>query len=125
MKVIATNKAPVAIGPYSQAIRTSQLIYLSGQLPINPKSNLIESEDVQDQTKQIMENIKAILSEVGLDLSSIVKTTIFVCDISKFDEINEVYSSYMGQSRPARSMVEVSKLPKDAMVEIEAIASNE
>ena len=123
MKKISTNSAPAAIGPYSQAIQLDSMIYLSGQLPLNPSPNLIETEDVQAQTRQVMENIKAILSEEGLNLNHIVKTTIFVCDISKFDAINEVYSSYLGEHRPARSMVEVSRLPKNALVEIEVIAS--
>ncbi len=123
MKRISTENAPSAIGPYSQAIKLDDMIYLSGQLPISPSTNRIETQDVGAQTRQVMENIKAILAEAGLNLSHIVKATIFVCDITKFDEVNEVYSSYLGEHRPARSMVEVSRLPKNALVEIEVIAS--
>lgn len=123
MKMIFTNNAPAAIGPYSQAVKCGSFIFLSGQLPINPKTNIIEEKDVQGQTKQIMENIKAILLEEGLSLNSIVKTTIFISDMKDFSKINDVYSSYLGDHRPARSTVEVSRIPKDSLVEIEVLAS--
>ena len=123
MKMISTNNAPAAIGPYSQAVKTGSFIFLSGQLPIDPRTNTIEAKDVQGQTRQIMENIKAILQEEGLSLSNIVKTTIFISDMNHFTMINEIYSAYLGDHRPARSMVEVSRIPKDSMVEIEVLAS--
>jgi len=123
MKMISTNNAPAAIGPYSQAVKTGSFMFLSGQLPIDPRTNTIEAKDVQGQTKQIMENIKAILLAEGLSLNNIVKTTIFISDMNNFTKVNDIYSSYLGDHRPARSMVEVSRIPKDSMVEIEVLAS--
>ncbi len=125
MKTIRTDKAPAAIGPYSQAIKSGLFIFLSGQLPIDPVTGAVESRGVREQTRQIMENIKAILAEEGLGLGSVVKTTLFIRDMGTFAEINDVYGSYFGEHRPARSTVEVSRLPKDALIEIEAIASIE
>ena len=123
MKMISANNAPAAIGPYSQAVKTGSFMFLSGQLPIDPRTNTIEAKDVQGQTKQIMENIKAILLAEGLSLNNIVKTTIFISDMNNFTKVNDIYSSYLGDHRPARSMVEVSRIPKDSMVEIEVLAS--
>ncbi len=119
---ISTNKAPQAIGPYSQAIKTDNVLYLSGQIPVNPETNEIISNDIAEQTGQVMKNIKAILEEEDLSIERIVKTTIFLKDLSQFTIVNEEYSKFLGNHRPARSTIEVSRLPKDVQIEIEAIA---
>lgn len=120
-KVIKTDNAPEAIGPYSQAIMVGDFIYTSGQIPINPKTGIMET-DIKLATKQSMENIKAILEEVGTSLENVIKTTIFLKDLNDFNVVNEVYATYFNENNPARSCVEVAKLPKDAVIEIEAIA---
>ena len=120
-QVIKTDNAPEAIGPYSQAIMVGDFIYTSGQIPINPKTGIMET-DIKLATKQSMENIKAILEEVGTSLENVIKTTIFLKDLNDFNVVNEVYATYFKENNPARSCVEVSKLPKDAVIEIEAIA---
>ena len=120
-QVIKTDNAPEAIGPYSQAIMVGDFIYTSGQIPINPKTGIVET-DIKLATKQSMENIKAILEEVGTSLENVIKTTIFLKDLNDFNVVNEVYATYFKENNPARSCVEVSKLPKDAVIEIEAIA---
>lgn len=119
-KIISTDKAPKAIGPYSQAIETGGFVFISGQLPIDLDGNI--PEKVSEQTKLCIENIKNILNSVGLSLDNVVKTTVFMTDLSKFQEMNSVYSQYFSQTPPARSTVEVKALPRSAMVEIEAIA---
>lgn len=119
---ISTDKAPQAIGPYSQAIKTDNVLYLSGQIPINPETNEIISKDIAEQTGQVMKNIKAILEKENLSIEKIVKTTIFLQDLSQFNIVNEEYSKFLGDHRPARSTIEVSRLPKDVQIEIEAIA---
>jgi 2-iminobutanoate/2-iminopropanoate deaminase len=126
IEIVYTKSAPEPIGPYSQAVKVSSndpyYIYTSGQIAIDPATGTFEDGDIKSQTKRVMENIKAILSEVGCDFSQVVKTTVFVKDMNDFTEMNEVYAEYMGESKPARSTVEVARLPKDALVEIEVIA---
>ena len=121
MKITQTDKAPKAIGPYSQAIVTGGLIYTSGQIPINPASGNIEAEDITGQTKQVIENLSAVLDESGSSLQKVVKTTCFLKNINDFATFNDVYAQYF-TGKPARSCVEVSNLPKGALVEIEVIA---
>ena len=120
-KVIKTDNAPEAIGPYSQGIIVGDFVYTSGQIPINPKTGIMET-DIKLATKQSMENIKAILEEVGTSLENVIKTTIFLKDLNDFNVVNEVYATYFNENNPARSCVEVARLPKDAVIEIEAIA---
>jgi len=122
-KAVFTEKAPKALGPYSQAIRVGDFMFISGQTPINPETNEIVESDIVLQTRQAMENIKAILEKEGLSLNHLVKTTIFLKDMNQFSTVNEEYGKYLRDHRPARSTVEVSRLPKDALVEIEAIAT--
>ena len=120
--VISTEKAPGAIGPYSQAIEIDNLVYTSGQLGIDPATGNF-AEGVQGQTAQALENVKAILETKGLTLDDIIKTTVFIKDMNDFGKINEVYAKYIcGDILPARSCVEVARLPKDGLVEIEVIA---
>ena len=120
-QVINTNEAPAAIGPYSQAIKAGNMLFISGQGSFNPKTMEIVDGDVKAQTSQALENIGAILKEAGADFSNIVKTTVFIKDMEDFSEINEVYVEYFGEHKPARSCVEVARLPKDIKVEIELI----
>ena len=120
-QVIHTNDAPAAIGPYSQAIKAGNMLFISGQGPFNPKTMEIVDGDVKAQTSQVLKNIDAILKEAGADFSNVVKTTVFIKDMEDFSEINEVYVEYFGEHKPARSCVEVARLPKDIKVEIELI----
>lgn len=123
-EVIRTDKAPAAIGPYSQAIRieVGSIIFCSGQIPLNPKTGEIVGKTAAEQCKQVMDNVTALLREAGVDLSHIVKTTIFLSDMRDFGPVNEMYSTYFDMNPPARSTVEVSRLPKDVKIEIEVIA---
>lgn len=123
MEVVNTKKSPAAIGPYSQAIKTGDLLFISGQLPMDPETMSIISASVKDQTVKAIENLKAILEEAGLTLNNVVKTTVFIKDMNDFADINEIYASYFVENKPARACVEVARLPKDARVEIEAIAT--
>jgi 2-iminobutanoate/2-iminopropanoate deaminase len=118
---ISTNNAPGAIGPYSQAVKMGDFLFVSGQLPIYPGTNEMP-ESVAQQTKQSLENVKAILEAAGSDLHHVVKTTVFLKDMNTFTQMNEVYQSYFTENYPARSAVEVARLPKEALVEIEVIA---
>ncbi|AMM91463.1 RidA family protein [Peribacillus sp. SIMBA_075] len=118
---ISTNNAPSAIGPYSQAVKMGDFLFVSGQLPINPSTNEMP-ESVAEQTKQSLENVKAILEAAGSDLQHVLKTTVFLKDMNTFTKMNEVYQSYFTENYPARSAVEVARLPKEALVEIEVIA---
>lgn len=120
-KLIFTQEAPAAIGPYSQAIEANGMIYTSGQLPIDPITGEMP-EDVEEQAEQSLKNVFAILKEVGVDSSKVVKTTVFIKDMSDFPRVNKVYERFFTESYPARSCVEVARLPKDALVEIEVVA---
>ncbi len=121
-KTIHTKAAPAAIGPYSQAIQTGNLLFVSGQISINPVTNELVMDNIQDETKQVMENLKAVLSAANVGLENIVKTTIFLSDMSLFAAVNEVYGSYFTGDYPARETVAVKGLPKGVNVEISAIA---
>ena len=121
-KVVSSKDAPAAVGPYSQAIRAGKLLFLSGQLPINPETGSIEAKDIEGQTRQALNNIRAVLIAEGLSLSDVVKTTVFLKDIQDFAKMNGVYKDYFTVDAPARSAVQVANLPLNAMVEIESIA---
>ena len=118
---IATTKAPGAIGPYSQGITIGELVYTSGQLPINVETGAMP-ETLEEQTKQSLENVKAILEQSGSSMDKVIKTTVFLSDMNDFAKMNEIYSSFFTEPYPARSAVQVARLPKDAKVEIEVIA---
>lgn len=119
--VISTKNAPGAIGPYSQAIKAGNFVYTSGQLPINPATGELVN-DIKAATAQSLENVKAILEEAGTSLDKVVKTLVFLSDMNDFAAMNEVYAKYFSENAPARSAVEVARLPKDAKVEIEVVA---
>jgi len=119
---INTQNAPVAIGPYSQGVQVGDLIFTSGQLPVNPYTGELVVGDIKAETRQCLENVKAILEEAGSSLNNAVKLTVFIKDMNQFANINEVYAQYFPEEKPARSCIEVARLPKDANVEIEAIA---
>lgn len=121
-EIISTSKAPSAIGPYSQAVKVGNLIFISGQIPIDPSSGNIVNGDIKEQTKRVLENIKGILESVGASLANVVKTTVFMIDLSEFSLMNEVYKDYFPEKPPARSTIQVSALPRGAKIEIEAIA---
>lgn len=121
--VVLTDKGPKPIGPYSQAIKINGLIYLSGQVALDPRTNEFLGGDIAQQTERVMENVKAILEAGGSNLNHVVKTTVFLKDISDFAAMNEVYGKFFKAAPPARSTVQVARLPKDALVEIEVIAS--
>lgn len=121
-KVINTSKAPAALGPYSQAIKAGNMLFVSGQIPFIPETMELVSEDVQEQTKQALENVKAILEEAGASLNDVVKAGVFIKDMNDFGKINEIYAEYFNETKPARACVEVARLPKDVKVEIEVIA---
>lgn len=121
MKKISTDKAPAAIGPYSQAIVTGNLLFTSGQIPINPETNNVDATDIKGQTEQVMKNLGAVLKEGGAAFETVVKTTCFLSDIANFAAFNEIYAKYFTEN-PARSCVAVRDLPKGVLVEVEAIA---
>ena len=121
-KVIFTEKAPVAIGPYSQAIEANGMVFMSGQIPVDPATGSFVEGGIVEQTTQVFENIKNVLAEAGLTTANVVKTTVFLADMSMFAEMNEVYAKYFDGAFPARSAVAVKALPKGALVEIECIA---
>ena len=121
-KVIQSEKAPKAIGPYSQAIQAGNFLFLSGQIPLDPKTGELVKGDIGQQTKQVLENIKGVLESQKLEMEDVVKVTIFLKDIGNFNRVNEVYATYFPPPAPARSTVEVAKLPRNAEIEIEAIA---
>lgn len=123
MKAISTSKAPAAIGPYSQAIEVNGMIFASGQLPIDPATGAFPQGCIQEQTRQSLLNAQSILQEAGVDLSHVVKTTVFLSDIANFAAMNEVYAQFFKEPFPARSAVAVRHLPKGALVEIEVIAA--
>lgn len=119
---IATEKAPAAVGPYSQGIKAGDFVYTSGQLPIDPATGQLVQEDIQAATRVALNNVKAVLEEGGASLETVVKVTVFVKDMNNFGAINEVYAEYFTDHKPARSLVEVARLPKDGVIEIEAVA---
>ena len=121
-QIIHTENAPAAIGPYSQAVKAGNLLFVSGQVPFVPETMEIVEGDVKAQTAQSLKNLQAILKEAGADFSNVVKTTVFIKDMNEFGQINEVYAEYFGDNKPARACVEVARLPKDVKVEIELIA---
>lgn len=121
--VIASENAPKALGPYSQALKVGDFIFCSGQIPINPTTNTIEAVTIEDQTRQVITNLKNVLEAAGSSLSNVVKTTVFIKDMNDFTALNSIYAELFGETRPARSCVEVARLPKDVKVEIECIAA--
>lgn len=121
MMVVETKKAPAAIGPYVQAIVANGMVYTSGQIPLTASGELVTG-DVAIQTHQVFENLKAILEEANADLETVVKATVFLKSMNDFQQVNEVYSMYFSKHQPARSCIEVARLPKDVLVEIECVA---
>src|SRR5205085_9413958 len=121
-KIIVTTEAPAAVGPYSQAIRVGNLVFCSGQIPLDPKTGEIVGRDITAQARQVMENISAVLRAEGLTFENIIKTTIFLTNLGDFQTVNELYASYFKSDPPARSTLQVPALPKGANVEIEVIA---
>ena len=122
LKIIHTDKAPAAVGPYSQAVRAGNMLFVSGQIPANPATGELVTSSIEDETKQCLENAIAILTEAGTSLEKVVKATVFIKDMNMFGRINEVYAQYFKNHKPARACVEVARLPKDVNVEIEMIA---
>ncbi|MGG1638139.1 MULTISPECIES: RidA family protein [unclassified Paenibacillus] len=122
MQVIATDKAPAAIGPYSQAIKLGGLLFTSGQIPLDAAGQLVDG-GIEEQTHQVFRNLEAVLAAAGASFQDVVKATVFMKDMNQFATVNGIYSSYFGEHKPARSAVEVARLPKDVLVEIEVIAS--
>ena len=121
LKKVATEKAPAAIGPYSQAVKVGNLVFTSGQIPINPETGMVEAQGIAAQTEQVMKNLDAVLAAAGTDMKNAVKTTCFLTDMADFSAFNEVYGRYFTE-KPARSCVAVKELPKGALVEVEVIA---
>lgn len=121
-KIISTEKAPGAIGPYSQGVCTEQFVFTSGQLPIDMSTNELELSDIAKATKNCLENVKAILEDAGSSMEKVIKTTVFITDMAEFAAMNEVYGKYFSDNPPARSCIQVAGLPKGAKVEIEAVA---
>ena len=121
-QVIQTNNAPQAIGPYSQAIMANDTLYVSGQIPVIPATGVIVSDQVEEQARQVMENVKAVVEAAGLTLDHVVKTNVFIKNMDDFAKINAVYSEYFKENCPARACVEVARLPKDVLLEKDAIA---
>ena len=122
MKAISTIKAPAAIGPYSQAIQVGNLVYTSGQIPIDPATGNFVEGSIKEQTRQSLANVQAILKEAGLTMDNVVKTTVFMADMNDFADMNTVYAEFFSEPYPARSAVAVKTLPKGALVEIEVVA---
>lgn len=121
MQVVQTNGAPQAIGPYSQGIIVNNTFYSSGQIPLTPAGEMVQG-GIEEQTHQVFANLKAVLEEAGASLGTVIKTTVFLNDINDFAAFNEVYAQYFSEHKPARSCVEVARIPKDSLVEIEVIA---
>jgi len=122
-KIITTQSAPAPIGPYNQAVLVNGTLYISGQVCIDPQTNGLKNRDIQEETHQVMQNLKAILSEAGMTFGNVVKTTIFITDMNQFGEINEIYGKYFSGDFPARETVQVSALPKAVNIEISMIAA--
>ena len=121
-EIVNTSKAPNAIGPYSQAIKVNKMVFLSGQIAIDPNNQQFIDGDIETQTKMVLDNLKSVLEASGCSLESVVKTTIYLTDINDFSKVNEIYASYFSSGKPARSTVCVAALPKNAKIEIDAIA---
>ena len=121
-KIVSTTEAPAAVGPYSQAVRIGPMLFTAGQIPLDPKSGQIVSEDVAEQTRRVLDNLTAVLKAESMDFSNIVKTTVFMTNLGDFQTMNEIYATYFNDQPPARSTVQVTALPKGAQVEIEVIA---
>jgi 2-iminobutanoate/2-iminopropanoate deaminase len=121
-EIISTENAPGAIGPYSQAVKTGNMVFCSGQIPIDPKTGQFVSEDAAEQTEQVLKNLSAVLEAAGTSLNNVVKTTVFLADMNDFTAMNEVYTKYFSENKPARATVQAARLPRDARVEIECIA---
>jgi 2-iminobutanoate/2-iminopropanoate deaminase len=119
---IETKKAPAPIGPYSQAVCANGFVFVSGQIPVNPDTGQIEGSDIESQTRQVIENMSAILGAAGSGLEKVVKTTVFLASLDDFPIMNRVYEEYFGRGKPARATVQVARLPKEVLLEIEAIA---
>lgn len=122
LQVISTDKAPAAIGPYSQAIKLGGLLFTSGQIPLDASGELVEG-GIEEQTHQVFRNLEAVLAAAGASFQDVVKATVFMKDMNQFSTVNGIYATYFGEHKPARSTVEVARLPKDVFVEIEVIAS--
>ncbi len=125
MKVIKTEKAPAALGPYEAGIKIGKFIFTSGQIPLDPATNQLVTGSIEEQTHMCLKNIKGILEAEGYSLNDVVKTTVFLSDMNNFDAVNKVYAEYFVQNKPARSCIQVAKLPKNAGIEIEVIACKE
>jgi 2-iminobutanoate/2-iminopropanoate deaminase len=121
-KIISTSDAPAAVGPYSQAVRAGSTVYCAGQIPLDPKTGQIVSQEIAEQTRRVLDNVTGVLRSEGLTFENIVKTTVFLTDLGDFQTVNEIYASYFTNEPPARSTVQVAALPKGARVEIEVIA---
>lgn len=124
-RIITTDKAPAAIGPYSQAVEVNGMIFTSGVIPINPATNMLVEGDITVQAKQAISNLAALLEAAGSDCGQVIKTTVFIKNMNDFAVVNEIYAQFFGTECPARSCVEVARLPKDVLIEIEAIAVKE
>ena len=124
-EVIRTPRAPAPIGPYSQAVKTGAVVYVSGQIPLDPATGQLVQGDIQAQTRQVLENLRAIIEAAGLSMAQVVRTTIFITDMADFPAINQIYQQAFSEPFPARSTVQVSRLPAGAAVEIDAIAVND
>ena len=123
IETVSTDRAPKALGPYSQALKAGGFIWCSGQIPINPATNAIEATTIEDQTRQAISNLSNVLAAAGSSLANVVKTTVFIKDMNDFAALNGVYAEMFGDTKPARSCVEVARLPKDVKVEIECVAA--
>jgi 2-iminobutanoate/2-iminopropanoate deaminase len=121
-EIIATNNAPSAIGPYSQAVKVGNMIFVSGQIPIDPSTGDFVSNEVKEQTVQVLKNLRAVLEAAGATLNDVVKTTVFIADMNDFGVMNEIYGEYFDTNKPARATVQAARLPRDARVEIDCIA---
>ncbi|KAI9225738.1 MAG: putative translation initiation inhibitor [Piptocephalis tieghemiana] len=125
LTAVHTENAPAALGPYSQAMRAGPFLFVSGQIPLNPQTGQVVEGSIQEQTRQVLHNLQAVLEAGGLGLNRVAKTSVFLKDMGHFAEMNEVYAEVFGETRPARIAVEVSRLPKDVLVEIECVAAYE
>lgn len=121
-KIIKTPKAPLPVGPYNQAVVVGNLVYTAGQIPVSPSTNEIDGQNVSEQTRMVLKNLKAVLEEAGSSLEKVVKTTVFLKNMQDFFAMNSIYEEFFKSDAPARSTIEVARLPKDVLIEIEAVA---